>query len=105
MVEPVRISPQDTYKKVKAGEAIFVCGYEDDAKFKTFRLEMAISLSEFVNKLATLSKDQEIVFYCAWPNDGAAAGQAVKYGGMGYKNVKVLAGGVEGWKRAGYKQV
>ena len=65
MVEPVRISSQDTYKKVKAGEAIFVCGYEDDAKFKTFRLEMAISLSEFINKLATLSKDQEIVFYCA----------------------------------------
>jgi hypothetical protein len=64
-VEPIRISSQDTYKKVTAGEAIFVCGYEDDGKFKAFRLEMAISFSEFLKKLATLSKDQEIIFYCA----------------------------------------
>ena len=65
MVEPIRISPEETYKKVKAGEAIFVCGYEDDAKFKAFRLKMAISFSEFLKKFATLSKDQEIIFYCA----------------------------------------
>jgi rhodanese-related sulfurtransferase len=65
MVEPVRISSQDAYKKVKAGEAILVCGYEDEAKFKAFHLEMAISVPEFLEKLATLSKDQEIIFYCA----------------------------------------
>jgi hypothetical protein len=47
---------------VKGGEALFVCGYEDDVKFKAFRLEMAISLSEFLKKITTLSKDQEIIF-------------------------------------------
>jgi hypothetical protein len=65
MVEPIRISSQEAYKKVKAGEAILVCGYEDETKFKAFRLEMAISFSGFLKKLATLSKDQEIIFYCA----------------------------------------
>jgi len=64
-VAPIRISSQDTYKKVKSGEAIFVCGYEDEAKFKAFRLEMAISFSEFLKTLPALSKDQEIIFYCA----------------------------------------
>ena len=63
VAEPIRISSQEAYKKVKAGEAILVCSYEDDAKFKTCRLDVAISLSEFVSKLATLPKDQEIIFY------------------------------------------
>ena len=104
-MDPIRISPQEAYKKAKEGEAIFVCGYEDDAKFKTLRLEMAISFSEFLKKLPSLSKDQEIIFYCAWHKEATAAGQAAKYSSRGYKNVKVLAGGVEGWKKAGYKQL
>jgi rhodanese-related sulfurtransferase len=31
-----------------------------------------------------------------------AAGQAAKYLEQGYKNTKVLGGGVEAWKKAGY---
>ena len=65
MAEPIRISSQEAYKKVKAGSALLVCGYEDETKYKAFRLEMAISVSEFLKKLPTLSKDQEIIFYCA----------------------------------------
>jgi len=65
IMEPIRISAQDTYKKVKAGEAFLVCGYEDDTKFKAFRIEMGLPFSEFLKKIPTLSKDQEIIFYCA----------------------------------------
>jgi hypothetical protein len=50
---------------LKAGKAILVCAYEDESKFKKMRLQGAISLSEFKSKLSSLSKDQEIVFYCA----------------------------------------
>ena len=64
-MEPMRKSSKEAHKKVKAGEAILVCGYDDEAKFKAFRLEMAIPVSEFRKKLGTLSKDQEIIFYCA----------------------------------------
>lgn len=63
--EPVRIPPEETRKKVLSGEAILVCAYEDEEKFRKTRLEGAISQQEFRNKIESLSKDQEIIFYCA----------------------------------------
>ncbi len=65
MAEPNRVSPAEIYQKVKEGKVLFVCGYEDDAMFKEMHLEGGISFSEFKKKLPSLSKDQEIVFYCA----------------------------------------
>ena len=65
MTEPERISPKEVYEKLKAGTTILVCAYEDDKKFKTFHLDGAISFDELRSKLPSLSKDQEIVFYCA----------------------------------------
>jgi len=65
MAEPVRVSPAEIYQKVKDGKTLLVCGYEEDAKFKQMRLEGAISFAEFKGRLASLSKDQDIVFYCA----------------------------------------
>ena len=91
-MEPERISPKEVYEKLGAGAAILVCAYEDDEKFRTNHLEGAISLKEFKSNLPSLSKDRQIVFYCACPGDAAAAGQAAKYIGMGYKNAKVLLG-------------
>ena len=63
MLEPERISATEVREKLKAGKALLVCAYEDDAKFKMMRLQGAISLNEFVAKLPFLSKDQEIIFY------------------------------------------
>jgi hypothetical protein len=60
-----RITPQDAYEKVKAGQAILVCGYEDEERFRALHLEMAISFDEFQNMLPALSRDREIIFYCA----------------------------------------
>jgi hypothetical protein len=60
-----RITPQDAYEKVKAGQAILVCGYEDEEKFRAMRLEMAVSFAEFQKMLPTLPTDREIIFYCA----------------------------------------
>ena len=65
MTEPVRVSPQEVYQKVRDGKTLLVCGYEDDAKFKQLHLEGAISFSHFKAGIASLSKDQDIVFYCA----------------------------------------
>jgi hypothetical protein len=61
--EPIRITPEEVYKKVKSGIILLVCAYEDEAKFKKLQLEGAISFNEFKSKLPSLSKDQEIVFY------------------------------------------
>ena len=65
MTTPERIGPEEVYRKLKAGTIILVCAYEDDEKFKTFHLEGAISFTEFKSRLPSLTKDQEIAFYCA----------------------------------------
>ncbi len=65
MAEPERVSAEEVYGKLKAGAAILVCAYEDDEKFRAFHLEGAISFNEFKSRLPSLSKDQEIAFYCA----------------------------------------
>ena len=63
MTEPIRVAPEEIYEKVKSGKALFVCAYEDEARFKKMQLEGAISLNEFRSKLPSIAKDQEIVFY------------------------------------------
>jgi len=63
MAEPERITPEEVHQKLKAGKALLVCAYEDEARFKKVRLQGAISFNEFKSKLPSLSKDQEIVFY------------------------------------------
>ncbi len=65
MAEPERISPEETYREMKSGEAFLVCAYDDEKKFKAMHLEGAMSLDDFKKRLPSLSKEQEIVFYCA----------------------------------------
>jgi len=65
MVELIRIPPEEVREKVTSGNALFVCGYDDSDKFRENHLEGAISFAEFKSKLPSLTKDQEIIFYCA----------------------------------------
>ena len=63
IAEPARISPAEAYQKVKAGSALLVCAYPDDATFRKMQLEGAISFKQFESRLPDLKKDQEIIFY------------------------------------------
>ena len=65
MIEPERISPKEVRRKVQSGKALLVCAYDDEEKFRNMHLEGAISFQEFQSRLPSLSKDKEIVFYCA----------------------------------------
>ncbi|MCK9375426.1 MAG: hypothetical protein M0P73_04670 [Syntrophobacterales bacterium] len=65
MSEPRRVTPAEIFPKVKSGETLLVCAYDDDAKFRRLRLEGAISLAEFRSLLPNLPPEREIVFYCA----------------------------------------
>jgi len=65
MEEPKRVAVEEVRQKVKDGKALLVCAYEDEEKFKKVRLEGAISLNEFKLRGPSLTKNQEIVFYCA----------------------------------------
>jgi len=63
MSEAPRISPQEARNKIVSGQALLVCAYEDEEKFRRVHLQGAISLQEFKNRLPNLSREQEIVFY------------------------------------------
>jgi len=45
--------------------ALLVCAYDSDEKFRQNRLDGAISLADFQARERTLPKDGEIIFYCA----------------------------------------
>jgi hypothetical protein len=65
MAEVARIPVEEAQKKIKAGQALLVCAYEDEAKCRTFNLDGSISLTSFESKVGSLPKGQEIIFYCA----------------------------------------
>ena len=65
MKQVARISPQEAREKVISGTALLVCAYTDEQKFKRNHLEGAISLAELDARRTSLSKDHEIIFYCA----------------------------------------
>jgi len=51
-------------QKVTACEALLVCAYESDDKFKHFQLDGAISFHTYKYMLTSLASEQEIIFYC-----------------------------------------
>jgi len=65
MEDVPRISSEEARPKVLNGAALLVCAYEDPSSFRSMRLEGAISVQEFRERLSSLGKEKEIVFYCA----------------------------------------
>ncbi len=60
-----RISAAESHSRVKAGQSLLVCAYASDDHCKNIHLAGALLPSEFLAKVPTLPKDQEIIFYCA----------------------------------------
>lgn len=60
-----RVSPEEILGRVQSGEALLICAYDDDEKFKTLHLEKALSLRQFQELKPSIPKDKELVFYCA----------------------------------------
>lgn len=65
MSEVTLVPAKQAYERTKNGQALLVCAYESDDKFKNVHLEGAIPLSEFQSKVSSIEKDKEIIFYCA----------------------------------------
>jgi rhodanese-related sulfurtransferase len=59
-----RIGPEQAMRNSRNG-ALLVCGYDSDEKFRKNHLEGAISLSELRSRESALTRDQELIFYCA----------------------------------------
>ncbi len=65
MKDPKRITPTEAKEKISSGEALLVCAYDDNPKFEKMHLQGAIPHAELKSRLHSLSKDKEIIFYCA----------------------------------------
>ena len=60
-----RISPAEARRRVQQGQALLVCGYEDESKCRSMALEGAITLTDLRHRLPSLPRSQELIFYCA----------------------------------------
>ena len=65
MSEAVLISAVEAHEHSQNGDALLVCAYDSDDKFKNVHLQGAIPLSQFKANLSTTEKSKEIIFYCA----------------------------------------
>ena len=65
MAEVSRIGVEEARRKVAAGGALLVCAYDDEEKCKKVNLQGSINMTQLASRVATLPKDQEVIFYCA----------------------------------------
>ncbi len=101
MSKPTTIDATQAREKSQQGQAVLVCAYEDDSKCGEVLLDGAIPYSQLAARLASMSKQDEIVFYCRSADDDAER-RAAELRDRGYENTRVLLGGAEEWKLSGH---
>jgi hypothetical protein len=60
-----RVGVAEARRRVQGGEALLVCAYEDEGRFEAMHLEGAISFATLEQRLPSLDRRTEIIFYCA----------------------------------------
>lgn len=66
MTEATTVTAEDTRRKLASGEStLLVCAYDDESKCRDKHLEGAITMQQLNARLPSLSKEVELVFYCA----------------------------------------
>jgi rhodanese-related sulfurtransferase len=50
---------------VEVSDALLVCAYDNQEKFEKYHLADAISLDDLRSREDSLSKERELIFYCA----------------------------------------
>jgi hypothetical protein len=65
MTDLMKITASEAHKQVSSGKSLLVCAYRDEEACRKVQLEGSISLAQLESRLTGLSKDQEIIFYCA----------------------------------------
>ena len=94
------ITAAEVQEKLRAGEKLFLLDVRGPDEFESMRLglgETLIPLGALRTRLGDLpaDKNREIVCYCKISLRGYEAALALE--GNGWKNVKVMEGGVMAW--------
>jgi len=63
-MDSTRISAPEAHAAVQSGQALLVCAYANDEKFRRGQLAGAISRADFEARLPGLAKTQKLIFYC-----------------------------------------
>lgn len=98
-----RITVDELDAMLKAGESPVILDVRTEAAQQTGRIPgaQAVSLDAPTAPLADVSRDSEIIIYCACPNEVSAAKIAKALMLSGFPRVRPLAGGIEAWRKAG----
>jgi hypothetical protein len=59
-----RVSVPDARRRFEAGQALLVCAYEDEQKWRDAGITGSLSYAQFLTQVPKLPKSQEIIFYC-----------------------------------------
>lgn len=60
-----RVPVADARRLVQAGDALLVCAYDSDERYQQVALDGSISHAAFEQRLPSLPRDTEVIFYCA----------------------------------------
>ena len=52
-------------KRAHARPMLLICAYDDEERCRSIRIPEAISFRELSDRKSSLSKEQELIFYCA----------------------------------------
>jgi rhodanese-related sulfurtransferase len=95
-----RIKLAEARQHVDNGEALLVCAHPDAETCNEYHLEGSMTLAELEEEITSLSSSQEIVFYCASPEQKVSSHVATEYRDKGFENARVLEGGAKAWTEA-----
>ena len=101
-----RIMPTELKRRLDAGDDLVIVDLRTalDIEPAPYRIPQArwIAPEALRSPHQLISRDSEIVFYCAEPREATSAQIASLLMSHGFKNVHPLSGGLEGWRQAGF---
>ena len=103
-VRMARIDIDELTRLIDGGEAPAIIDVRDQSsRVRDGSIPGALHLpmDDAMDALPDLSRERDVVVYCACPNEISAARVAKRLQRAGFKRVRPLLGGIDAWERAG----
>lgn len=100
-----RISPQEVWKRMRAGEAITVVDLRHGREVEVVGAKVPGALqilpADLSAEAGKIPADSEVILYCSCPNEATSARTAMRLQNRGISHIRPLLGGYDGWVHAG----
>jgi membrane protein DedA with SNARE-associated domain/rhodanese-related sulfurtransferase len=101
-----RISPEELYRQVEAGEEPVIVDLRHPLDFlaapRTLPNALRMNPNDVARRWTELPANRDIVVYCTCPNEETSVTVAKQLHKLGVMRVRPLAGGLSGWERLGF---